>query len=281
MKDSKAILSTASILEKIEDLFEELSLLAQNEALDYVESLYKKENLKPLLQGEKMPETGTDEYLFLTLSQAYKGNVVRKLYLEAGINKHLFEKFTVKYNLKKVSPGFYVFPNFPIDGPFMFQQKYSKAKLALESALDLMDYTDHFPNYTTMYMPNNYNFNQLLNADDGLIEIKKVSEHQTNELFIYFPDNEPIHLIKNTKPYIGERISLRKSAADNYLYVTNLEQTIVDIFKPQFHIEEEIKASALKRYLDEHNNNSITLQRIAAKEGILRILDKYLERKLD
>lgn len=281
MSSNENNFSSSSNLERIKELFDELSPNSQFDALTYIETLHKRENLLPLIKDHELPETSTDEYVFLNLAQLYKGNVVRKLFLEAGISKYLFKKYTTKYQLKEISPGFYVFPDFSVDGPFMFQQKYSKATLALESALDMMQYTDYFPQYTTMYMPINYNFNQILKTGNDKVQIERGAKDQTNELFIYYPGNEPIRLLKNTKAFVGDRISLRKSSASNYLVVTSLEQTIVDIFKPQFHIEEEIKTATLSRYLDEHNGNSIKLQRLAAKEGVLNILDDYLERKLN
>lgn len=36
-------------------------------------------------------------------------------------------------------------------------------------------------------------------------------------------------------------------------------KSFVDILKLPFHIEEKIKISALKQYLDEHNNNPTTV----------------------
>jgi len=64
----------------------------------------------------------------------------------------------------------------------------------------------------------------------------------------------------------------------NPIRITSKERTIADILKPASHIEEEVKVSALKRYLADPQANVNRLRRIANKQGVGKILDGYLAR---
>lgn len=259
---------------------ERLSNKHLRDVMNYIEPLYAEDILKPYLLGNEMPKPTSQEYIFLQMASKYNGNIIRTLMLEVGISRYNFRSFVEKYELLEISPGSYVYQESEIDGPFMFQQKYSKATIALESALYFYGYSDVIPKETIMYMPRTYNLKQIHFGDQSLVKIEDTSTSNTRQqLKIFYPDNDPIRLIKNVKTKMESHSQVSQQSSLPY-FVATLEQTLVDIVKPQFAVEEEIKVQAYKKYIENYPKFIPRIQRIASADGVLNKVNYYLERRL-
>jgi len=266
--------------ELLSQRIERLSNKHLRDVMNYIEPLYAEDILKPYLLGNEMPKPTSQEYTFLRMASKYNGNIIRTLMLEAGISRYNFRSFVEKYKLLEISPGAYVYQGSVIDGPFMFQQKYSKATVALESALYFYGYSDVIPKETIMYMPRTYNLKQIHFGDQSLVKIEDTSTSNTRQqLKIFYPDNDPIRLIKNVKTKMESHSQVSQQSSLPY-FVATLEQTLVDIVKPQFAVEEEIKVQAYKKYIENYPKFIPRIQRIASADGVLNKVNYYLERRL-
>ena len=118
------------------------------------------------------------------------------------------------------------------------------------------------------------NANHYMKICDGLYNNNK-------SLIISYPENDPILLTRNA-PIDSAQIVLKKTMNNNLVRVTSAEKTIADVLAPNSTTEEEVKYEAIKKYYDLHPRDSKRLRRVAQKQGILKVLDKYLwELKLD
>lgn len=266
--------------EIISQRIDKLSSKHLAELMNFIEPLYEKDILEPYLLGHEMPEPNSQEHTFLRLASKYKGNMIRTIVLKENISRYNFQSFVEKYQLHEITLGSYIYPNSMVDGPFMFQQKYSKAIIALESALYFYGYSDVIPKETIMYIPRTYNLKQISFGDDSVVKIKSATNSQMRQqLKIFYPDNDPILLIKNVKATVNYSTQASKKSGLPHSVAT-LEQTLVDIVKPQFAVEEEIKVQAYKKYIEKHPSLLPKLQLLASSEGVLNKVNYYLERRL-
>lgn len=272
--------SDEELRELLSQRIERLSEKHLHDVMNYIEPLYEADILEPYLLGNEMPKPTSQEYTFLQMASKYNGNIIRALMLEAGISRYNFRSFVEKYELLEISPGSYVYQESEIDGPFMFQQKYSKATIALESALYFYGYSDVIPKETIMYMPRTYNLKQIHFGDQSLVKIEDTSTSNTRQqLKIVYPDSDPIRLIKNVKTKMESHSQVSQQSSLPY-FVATLEQTLVDIVKPQFAVEEEIKVQAFKKYIENYSKFMPRIQRLASADGVLNKVNYYLERRL-
>lgn len=272
--------SDEEMRELISQRIEKLSSKHLWELMNFIEPLYEKDILEPYLLGYEMPNPDSQEYTFLKLASKYKGNIIRTLMLKEDISRYNFQSFVEKYQLQEITTGSYIYPNSTIDAPFMFQQKYSKATIALESALYYYGYSDVIPKETIMYMPRTYNLKQIHFGEHSLVEVKDITTSETRQqLKIFYPDNDPILLMKNVKATIKQstQMSLENGLP---ILITPLEQTLVDIVKPQFSVEEEVKVQAYKQYIEKNQKMLPKLQHRASIDGVLNKVNYYLERRL-
>lgn len=260
-------------------LVDELPEDQLNELIENLSDAYFKNRLSKYTEPRPLPPRNSPEFHFLLLAEEYNGNVVRKVFTQNGISPFIFNKCVKKYNLLEISPGFYVFSSIPPDGPFLLQQQYASAVISHESALYYLGLSDVTPKKIIMSMPKNYNFSQIMQAQNVNSPYRKISEVTTPQnssaLSVDYLDNDPIILIRNNDIADEEKMSV-KSFYGNPIYVTTPERSIVDALKPRFHVEEEIITSAIARYFNSSAVNQTKLRRIAKQQNVPAELDHYL-----
>lgn len=263
----------------LSSLVDELPEDKLNELIENLSATYFQNKLAKYTQHSPLPPRNSPEFRFLLLAEEYNGNVVRKLFTQNGISPFTFNKCVKKYNLLEISPGFYVFSSIPPDGPFLLQQQYASAVVSHETALYYLGLSDVTPKKVIMSMPKNYNFSQIMQAQNANNPFRKISEVTTSQnisaLSVDYFDNDPILLIRNNDIADEEKMSV-KSFYGNLIYVTTPERSIADALKPRFHVEEEIITSAIARYFNSGAVNQTKLRRIAKQQNVPAELDHYL-----
>ena len=246
-----------------------------SQVINFLKEPFFTNKLKDYLLDSTLPDIKSKEFLFLVQAEKYNGNIVRKFMNEADISNYYLDKFINKYQLKKISSGMYIFPHKTLDAPFLFQSQYSKAVISHETALYMLDLSDVIPRHTIMSMPKDYKLSQIEKNANRYMKIYDGLYNNNKSLIISYPENDPILLTRNA-PIDSAQIVLKKTMNNNPVRVTSAEKTIADVLAPNSTTEEEVKYEALKKYYDLHPRDSKRLRRIAQKQGVLKVLDKYL-----
>lgn len=213
---------------------------------------YDKKNLRP--------DISSAEFQFLILLNKYHGTVIRKLFIKEGMSDYNIRKYVEKYELTEMDKGIYTYRNSPIDRAFILVNKYTRAIISHETALYYHDLTDVIPYTTYVSFPKDYNLTQISKNDKSRIAFLED---------VIYVNNNPI-------PEKEQAVAL--SDYLNPIRITSKERTIADILKPSSRTEEEVKVTALKRYLADPQVNVNRLRRIASKQGVSKVLDDYLAR---
>lgn len=253
MSKEDKIKSIATMLEGIGS--EEVARYFMSISADlYIDQIkrYDKKNLRP--------DIGSAEFQFLILLNKYHGTVIRKLYIKEGMSDYNIRKYVEKYGLTEMDKGIYIYRNSPIDREFILVNKYTKSTISHETALYYHDLTDVIPYTVYVSFPKDYNLTQISKNDKSGIAFLED---------IIYVNNNPI-------PEKEQAAALSDHL--NPIRITSQERTIADILKPSSRTEEEVKVTALKRYLADPQVNVNRLRRIASKQGINKVLDDYLAR---
>jgi len=214
------------------------------------------------ISGNLRPDVGSAEFQFLVLLNKYHGIVIRKLFRQDGMSDYNIKKFVGKYDLIELDKGIYIHPDSPIDREFILVNKYTKSTISHVTALYYHDLTDVIPYTVYVSFPRVYNLSQI-----------SKNEQRVRNLLA------DVIVVNNDEISEKEQITVLSDNL-NPIRITSKERTIADILKPASHIEEEVKVSALKRYIADPQANVNRLRRIASKQGVGKILDNYLARYL-
>ena len=214
------------------------------------------------ISGDLRPDIGSAEFKFLVLLNKYHGIVIRKLFRQDGMSDYTIKKYVDKYKLTELDKGIYIHPASPVDREFILVNKYSKSTISHVTALYYHDLTDVIPYSVYVSFPKGYNLSQISKNE------KRVHTLLTDVIVV---NNDEISE-KDQITVLSDNL--------NPIRITSKERTIADILKPVSRIEEEVKVSALKRYLADPQVNVNRLRRIASKQGVGKILDDYLTRYL-
>lgn len=265
----------------INEMIDALNFDQLSQVINFLKEPFFTNKLSDYLLDSTLPDLESKELLFLVQAAKYNGNIVRKFMNKAGISNYYLDKFIDKYQLKKISSGMYIFPHKTLDAPFLFQSQYSKAVISHETALYMLDLSDVIPRRTIMSMPRDYKLSQIEKNANHYMKICDGLYNNNKSLIISYPENDPILLTRNA-PIDSAQIVLKKTMNNNLVRVTSAEKTIADVLAPNSTTEEEVKYEAIKKYYDLHPRDSKRLRSVAQKQGILKVLDKYLwELKLD
>lgn len=234
--------------EKVDEYFEEISAFIFDRQLG------------KYLGNKKRPAINSAEFQFLMLLNKYQGTVIRKLFIKAGISDYNINKYVKKYGLVELDKGIYMDSDSLLDREFILTSKYTKSVISHETALFYHGLTDVPPYTVYISFPQGYNLNNILqdsSADERLFqEVKFVRNAAINE----------------------SEIAIVDSTVSNPIPVTTPERSISDILKPAHHAEEEIKITAISRYVRKNTESVTRLRRAAKQQGVLKMLDHYLER---
>lgn len=267
--------------EKRELIYEMTKVMNSEELTSTIEemsSFYLLNELDEYMVDAALPDEDSTEFRFLVQAKMNNGNIARKEMRRLGINTYAMKKFIRKYNLQEIANGIYLFPNKPIDGPFLFQMQYTKAVISHETALYYLGLSDVIPKQAIMSMPRNYKLSQICEAKDALTDFRMIylpSEDDKSEMLVEYEENDPILVIGN-HPIEEPQIVQCQTFFNNPVRVTSAERSIVDVLKPAAKTEEEIKVEALKRYFAEPAAKPNRLRRIADELKVLKELDRHL-----
>lgn len=214
------------------------------------------------ISGDPRPDIGSAEFKFLVLLNKYHGIVIRKLFRQDGMSDYTIKKYVDKYKLTELDKGIYLHLDSPVDREFILVNKYSKSTISHVTALYYHDLTDVIPYSVYVSFSKGYNLSQISKND------KRVRNLLADVI-----------VVNNDEISEKEQVTVLSDNL-NPIRITSKERTIADILKPASHIEEEVKVSALKRYLADPKANVNRLRRIASKQGVRKILDGYLARYL-
>lgn len=214
------------------------------------------------ISGDLRPDIGSVEFQFLVLLNKYHGIVIRKLFRHDGMSDYNIKKFVEKYGLTELDKGIYIHPDSPIDREFILGNKYTKAIISHVTALYYHDLTDVIPYKVYVSFPREYNLSQI-----------SKNEKRVRTLLA------DVIVVNNDEISEKEQVTVLSDNM-NPIRITSKGRTIADILKPASHIEEEVKVTALKRYIADPQANVNRLRRIASKQGVGKILDDYLARYL-
>lgn len=267
--------------EKRELIYEMVKSLDSEELSSVIEEMsssYLFHELKEYMVGDSILEENSAEFRFLVQAKKNNGNVSRKEMRKEGIYPYATQQLIDKYQLREVASGFYVFPNKPIDGPFLFQMQYTRAVISHETALYYLGLSDVIPKQTIMSMPRYYKLSQIYQAKDAVTDYRKIYRSPKGDksgIIAEYAENDPIYAVRNhsidTKQFI-----LCKTVYNNPVRVTSMERSIVDVLNPSFRTEEEIKVEAIRRYFELESSKKNRLRRIAEELNLLKELDNYL-----
>ncbi|PTQ85971.1 hypothetical protein C8U37_10274 [Trichococcus patagoniensis] len=214
------------------------------------------------IMGKLRPVIGSAEFQFLVLLNKYHGIAIRKLFRQDGMSDYNMKKFVEKYGLTELDKGIYIHRASPVDREFILVNKYTKSTISHLTALYYHDLTDVIPYTVYVSFPKAYNLTQISKNE------KRAHTFLTDIIFV-----------NNNEISEKEQVNVLSDNL-NPIRITSKERTIADILKPVSHIEEEVKVSALKRYIADPQANVNRLRRIASKQGVGKILDDYLARYL-
>lgn len=214
------------------------------------------------ISGDLRPDIGSAEFQFLVLLNKYHGIVIRKLFRQDGMSDYNIKKFVGKYDLTELDKGIYIHPDSPVDREFIIVNKYTKSTISHVTALYYHDLTDVIPYTVYVSFPRVYNLSQI-----------SKNEKRVRNLLA------DVIVVNNDEISEKEQVTVLSDNL-NPIRITSKERTIADVLKPASHIEEEVKVSALKRYIADPQANVNRLRRIASKQGVGKILDNYLARYL-
>lgn len=214
------------------------------------------------ISGDLRPDIGSAEFQFLVLLNKYHGIVIRKLFRQDGMSDYNIKKFVGKYDLTELDKGIYIHPDSPVDREFIIVNKYTKSTISHVTALYYHDLTDVIPYTVYVSFPRVYNLSQISKNE------KRVRNLLTDVI-----------VVNNDEISEKEQVTVLSDNL-NPIRITSKERTIADVLKPASHIEEEVKVSALKRYIADPQANVNRLRRIASKQGVGKLLDDYLARYL-
>lgn len=253
MSTEDKINSIASMLRSMES--EEVDRYFKKMSVDlFIDQLekYNTEGFRPII--------GSAEFQFLVLLNKYHGIVIRKLFIKEGLSDYNIKKYAKKYELMELDKGIHIYKNSPIDREFILVNKYTKSTISHETALYYHDLTDVIPYTVYVSFPKDYNLTQISKSDPKL------------DAFL-----EDVIFVNNNPIPEKEQVSVLSDNL-NPIRITSKERTIADILKLSSRTEEEVKGSALKRYLADPKVNVNRLRRVADQQGVKKILDAYLDR---
>jgi predicted transcriptional regulator of viral defense system len=214
------------------------------------------------ISGNLRPDIGSVEFQFLVLLNKYHGIVIRKVFRQGGISDYNIKKLVDKYDLAELDNGIYIHPDSPVDREFILVNRYTKSTISHVTALYYHDLTDVIPYKVYVSFPKEYNLSQI-----------SKNEKRVRNLLA------DVIVVNNDEISEKEQVTVLSDNL-NPIRITSKERTIADVLKPASRIEEEVKVSALKRYIADPQANVNRLRRIASKQGVGKILDDYLARYL-
>lgn len=267
--------------EKRELIYEMVKSLDSEELSSVIEEMsssYLFHELKEYMVGDSILEENSAEFRFLVQAKKNNGNVSRKEMRKEGIYPYAMQQLIDRYQLREVASGFYVFPNKPIDGPFLFQMQYTRAVISHETALYYLGLSDVIPKQTIMSMPRYYKLSQIYQAKDAVTDYRKIYRSPKGDksgIIAEYAENDPIYAVRNHS-IDTKQIILCKTVYNNPVRVTSMERSIVDVLNPSFRTEEEIKVEAIRRYFELESSKKNRLRRIAEELNLLKELDNYL-----
>ena len=262
--------------ENIYTIVDQLNEEDLSTVLEEAEKIYYEKQFEKYANGYNLPKKDSQEYLFLKCAVQFNGNIIKKLVLQLGITNYYFNKFIIKYHLIEVSTGMYIFPDSKIDGLFLLQNKYSSSVISHETALYFLGLSDVIPKFFIMSLPVGYKLSQIEANNNQYVEIKKGHLNHKKGLTVTYLDNDDI-FITQTQPIKKEQIITIKNAEGLPIRVTSAERSIIDVLDNHSETEEEIKFTAIQRYLAEQPEKINRLRRFAKEYNVLSQLDYYLK----
>jgi predicted transcriptional regulator of viral defense system len=185
------------------------------------------------------------------LLQKQKGIVRTADLVDEGIPTTYLSILTKRGELERVAWGVYQKPTLLEDEFFLFQSQHKAVVFSHETALFLHDLTDRTPQVFSCTVPSGYHSAAL---DE--------SNHQ-------------VFYVKRKLVEIG--VAELSSPHGNFLRVTGMERTIVDILRSRSRIEDRILFDALKGYARLKSRNIELLYRYAEQFRVQNVLRPYME----
>lgn len=172
---------------------------------------------------------------------------------ERGIHPREIKKALDDGLIDKVKPGLYKLIDFPWDENSSFVDVYrsdSKAVICLTSAIEYYGLTTFNPSYISIALPENARLNK-----------------------IFYPPVR-VYYFRDTVYKTGiEKVS---SKSGEFL-IYSVEKTLVDLFRYQEKIGDDIVLESLKNYMSSKNRNIAMLWRVAEKCGALKKMKDYMK----
>jgi predicted transcriptional regulator of viral defense system len=164
----------------------------------------------------------TNSELILKMAHKNNGMVTSAQVTSAGIPREYLRELVEKKVLDRSGRGVYIVPTAFEDEMFNLQMRFKRGIFSHETALFIMDLTDHTPEKYSMTFPLGYNTSALHSENVRYFRVK-------DELY-----------------EIG--IIPAKSPGGNPIRIYNAERTLCDILKGRSNTDIQIVSDAFKRY---------------------------------
>jgi predicted transcriptional regulator of viral defense system len=220
-----------------------LAPFAHNSVQESQYSLLPQESLR----GEIMT------YADRILQMAYKNNgtVTTAEVTKAGILRAHLGCLTTKGLLERVGRGVYAIPSILDDEMFNLQTRFKRGIFSHETALFILDLTDHTPIKFSMTFPLGYNTT--------------------------FPEQAGILCPRVKKERFDIGVIWAKSPGGHPIRVYNAERTLCDLLRGSSNTDIQVLTEALKRYIRLQQRDIPLLSEYAKIFHVAKKLQSYLE----
>lgn len=171
----------------------------------------------------------TNEEVLKKIVVGNGGYITRRDVDSVGVASWFLTDFVRKNNFIRVSPGYYVSSNMPIDDYYVFQWRYPQYIFSGISALFLHHLTDQLPKNMEVTCPQGYNPTRKKNKN---LRIRKISDKDIYKFGI-----------TEVKTIFGHKVK-----------VYDQERTICDFIKYRDKYDSEVFVKAMKYYVRKTNN---------------------------
>ena len=187
----------------------------------------------------------------LKLAQDNNGVVTSTQVTKAGIQREHQRDLVIKGQLERSERGVYIIPSILDDEMCNLQMRFKRGIFSHETALFLLDLTDHTPGKYSMTFPPGYN-TTALNSE-----------------------NVKYYRVKDDLYELG--IITAKSPGCNNVRLYNAERTLCDILKGRSNTEIQIVTDAFKRYARLNRKDIPLISEYAKLLRVEKKLRSYLE----